>query len=160
MIAKIIMITIGIPGVITLSCALSLYEKEKPNNVHYPKLLFLYVPCFGSVLLGVGAWFNFKSFLDSNYGNKGDLVFSIVLFIGSVLCLVLILFYKGSMIRYEDERFLYRKKWYTYDEVSTLGNDKDNYVFVLKNGKKIRFPILAVGANGLCKAYQDYKKQK
>ena len=62
MIAKIIMITIGIPGVITLICALSLYEKEKPNNVHYPKLLFLYVLCFGSVLLGVGAWLTSNPF--------------------------------------------------------------------------------------------------
>lgn len=160
MIIKTIFITICIPCIISILFSLALYEKDESNMVHNSKLLNLYIPCGGCLLLSVGATLNFKSFVDGQYTSKDELIFSIILFLGSIMCLIILFIYKRTIIRYDDEKLLYRRKWYRYDEISTLGNDKNDYVFVLKNGKKIRFSILASGSNELCKAYLNYKKQK
>lgn len=160
MIYKIIFITIVIPSVINLLFVLSLYEKDKANIVHSPKLMFLYFPCGGGVFLCLGASLNFKSYIEGGYVDKDALGFSILLFTGSILCLIAVIIYKISIIKYDDEKLLYRGKWYNYNQICSLGNNKNNYTFVLNNGKKIKFSILAVGSNELCKAYLNYKKQK
>lgn len=158
MIFKIIFITMIIPSIINILFVLSLYEKDEANIVHSPKLLHLYIPCGGGLFLGLGASLNLKSYIDGGYVDKDAFAFSLLLFIGSAFCLVAIIIYKMSIIKYDDEKLLYRGKWYYYNQICSLGNDKNNYTFVLKNGKKIKFSILAVGSNELCKAYLNYKK--
>lgn len=159
MLFKVIFIIVFIPSVINLLLVLSLSEKEKTNVVHESKLLYLYLPCFCSVFLCLGAYSNFKSFINSGYVEKDELFFAILLFTFSILALIAVIMYKRSVIKYDKEKLLYRGKQYNYCQISSLGNTKNNYVFVLQNGKKIKFSILAAGANGLCKTYLNYKKQ-
>jgi hypothetical protein len=146
-------------AIVNLLFALSLFEKKKSNIVHESKVLYLFLPSFSSILLGLGASLNFRDYIDGGYVDKDSLAFSILLFTGSIFALIVIIIYKRTIIRYDNEKLLYRGKWYKYDQICSLGNNKNDYVFVLKDGKKIKFSILAVGSNELCKAYLDYKKQ-
>lgn len=159
MLFKIIFITIFVPSIVNLLLALSLFEKEKPNIVHESKLLYLYLPCVGSVFLCLGAYYNLKSYITNGYAEKDELIFASVLFMFSILALTVVIMYKRSVIKYDNEKLLYHGKQYYYSQISSLGNTKNNYVFVLQSGKKIKISMLATGANELCKSYLNYKKQ-
>lgn len=160
MLFKVLFITIFIPSIINILFVLSLHEKDKANIVHSPKFMYLYLPCGGGLFLGLGASFNLKSYIDGGYVNKDAFAFSLLLFIGSALCLLAVIIYKISIIKYDNEKLLYHGKCYYYNQICSLGNDKNNYTFVLENGKKIKFSILAVGSNELCKTYLNYKKKQ
>ncbi len=159
MIYKIIFITIFIPSVINLLFVLSLNEKVKIGIVHNEKILHLYVPCGGTLLFSLGSFFNFKYYINGGCVDKETLAFSIFLFIFSILSLIMVFVYRISIIKYDNEKLLYRGKWYYYNEICSLGNNDNDYIFLLNNGKKIKFSILAVGSNELCKAYLNYKKK-
>ena len=160
MLPKILFITIFIPNIVSLLLGISLFEKEKPNIVHESKLLYLYLPILGSLFLSLGAFYNLKSFVQNGCTKYDELIFAIILFTFSILALIVIIMYKRAIVKYDDEKLLYHGKWYSYNQICSLGNEKNNYVFVLKDGKKIKFSTLAVGSNELCKAYLDYKSKK
>lgn len=160
MLFKIIFITIFIPSIINLLLSLSLFEKEKPNIVHESKFLYLYLPSFGSIFLCLGAYYNLKSFVHNGCIEKDEFIFASMLFACSIFALIVVIMYKCTIIRYDDKKLLYRRKWYNYNQIYSLGNTKNKYVFVLKNGKKIKFSISAVGSNELCKTYLNYKKKQ
>lgn len=147
-----------IPAVIHLLLAVSLFEKPKSNVVHESKLLCLYIPIIADFILCTGATFNLWSYIDEGCKDKSDLLFVILFYTFAVLSIIVFVEYKRSYIKYDDEKLFYRGKWYYYKDIESFGSNKNDNVFVFKDGKKVKFSILSVGAVELSRTYNEFKK--
>lgn len=94
MISKTLLLTLVIPAIISLLFVLSLKETDKSNIVHEPKLLYLYVPLFGCFLFSFGSFFNIKDYIKNANPNIDNLIFGIFLSILSIICLIMVIYYK------------------------------------------------------------------
>ena len=155
-------------GIIPIFIRLLLYvfpllEKGKYGIVTLPKSIFLIFPSVVLPFILICLSLNIYSYIKSDFIDE-DFLFGIVILsiclVGSVFLLIT---YKHNIIRYDNNRIIYKKKCYLFSEIRSLGWDEKKYYFVINNQEKVKIDILSPGVDMMIKEYYkfiaEYKKE-
>lgn len=133
-----------------------LLEKGKYGKVTLPKSIFLIYPSVVLPFILICLSLNIYSYAKSNFIDDDALFGIVILSICLVGFIFLLITYKNNIIRYDNDKIIYKKKCYLFSEIRSLGWDKNKYYFVTKNQEKIKIDILSPGVDMLIKEYYKF----